>query len=185
MDALDRPTVLLAPTDLSEASLGAVIYAAGLARRLSGTLCLLQVIRPREVEEGIAQGRFVDTQLDEIRTGLLWWFATFVPEPVRQHLSVRAMAAVGHPEQEIPAVADSLQAEMIVMATHGRTGLRRAVLGSVAEAVLRHAPCAVLTLRAAGPAKGAFAAVGRRAPARSRGGDADLAEEALACMRES
>lgn len=184
VDTSDRPVVLLAPTDLSEASLGGVIYAAGLARRLGGVLFLLQVVRPREIEEGIAQGKFADTQLDEVRTGLLWWFTTFVPEPVREGLPVHAMAAVGHPEEEIPTVAESLKAEMIVMATHGRTGLRRAVLGSVAEAVLRHAPCAVVTLRATGPAKGLWAAVDHRASDRSRGEDTDLVE-VLPCARGS
>lgn len=61
-------------------------------------------------------------------------------------MPLRELVAVGHPEDEIPAVAESLDATMIAMATHARSGVRRAVLGSVAEAVLRRAPCPVIML---------------------------------------
>ncbi len=137
---------LLTPTDMSDASLAAVTYAADLARRTGGMLVLLHVVSPREIEEEVADGKYVDTQLDEIRSRLRWWYSTFVPASVRQGVSVEAIAGVGHPEHEILVKAQAIRPEMIVMATHGRTGLRRAVLGSVAEAVLRHAPCPVLTI---------------------------------------
>ncbi len=48
---------------------------------------------------------------------------------------------------EIPRLAEEEQADLIVMGTHGRTGLTRLLMGSVAEAVVRRAPCPVLTLR--------------------------------------
>ena len=53
----------------------------------------------------------------------------------------------GRPASEIITVAKGVGCELIVMGTHGRTGLRRVLLGSVAEDVLRHAPCPVLTVR--------------------------------------
>jgi nucleotide-binding universal stress UspA family protein len=146
-----RGPVVLAPTDLSQASVGAATFAADLARRLGGTLVLLKVLLPREVEEGLDQGKFVDQQMDEGRVYLRWWFTTFVPAETRRAVRLHEFIAVGHPEDEIPAVAESLQATMVVMATHARTGVRRAVLGSVAEAVVRHAPCPVMMLR--GPAE--------------------------------
>jgi nucleotide-binding universal stress UspA family protein len=138
---------VLAPTDLSQASVTCATFAADLARRLGGTLVLLRVLLPREVEEGLAQGKFVDQQMDEGRVYLRWWYTTFVPADVRQGVPLREFIAVGHPEDEIPAVAESLGAAMIAMATHARAGVRRAVLGSVAEAVVRHAPCPVIMLR--------------------------------------
>lgn len=144
--------VVLAPTDLSQASVAAVMFAADLARRLYGTLVLLRVLLPREVEEGLAQGKFVDQQMDEGRVYLRWWYTTFIPETARQGVRVREFVAVGHPEDEIPAVAESLEATMIAMATHARSGVRRAVVGSVAEAVLRRAPCPVVMLRASAQA---------------------------------
>jgi universal stress protein A len=54
---------------------------------------------------------------------------------------------VGDPPQGIIAVATNAKADLIVMATHGRTGLSHFVLGSVAERVVREAPCPVLTIR--------------------------------------
>lgn len=53
----------------------------------------------------------------------------------------------GKPPQAIVALAEKLGAHLIVMGTHGRTGVRRAVLGSVAEHVVRHAPCTVVTVK--------------------------------------
>lgn len=149
MDTPLTGPVVLVPTDLSQASVGAATYAADLARRLGGTLVLLRVLLPREVEEGLDQGKFVDQQMDEGRVYLRWWFTTFVPAEARRAVQLHEFVAVGHPEDEIPAVAESLKAAMVVMATHARAGFRRAVLGSVAEAVVRNAPCPVMMLRGA------------------------------------
>jgi nucleotide-binding universal stress UspA family protein len=147
MDTPIRGPVVLAPTDLSQASVTSAAFAADLARRLGGTLVLLRVLLPREIEEGLEQGKFVDQQMDEGRVYLRWWYTTFVPAETRRAVPLREFVAVGHPEDEIPAVAESLGAAMIAMATHARSGVRRAVLGSVAEAVLRHAACPVVMLR--------------------------------------
>jgi nucleotide-binding universal stress UspA family protein len=61
--------------------------------------------------------------------------------PLRRHV------AVGRPSHAIVEVASRLRADLIVMGTHGRTGLRRAVIGSVAEYVVRHAPCSVMCVK--------------------------------------
>jgi nucleotide-binding universal stress UspA family protein len=58
--------------------------------------------------------------------------------------------AVGEPAEQILRVAREEKADLIVMGTHGRRGWRHAVLGSVAEAVMRQAMCPVLTVRTAG-----------------------------------
>jgi len=59
----------------------------------------------------------------------------------------KATVCKGHPSTEICRYAASQECDLIVMATHGRTGLKHMLLGSTAEQVVRHAPCAVLTLR--------------------------------------
>lgn len=150
MATLALKPVVLVPTDMSDPSLPAVTYAADLTRRVGGTMILFHVISPKEVEEAVADGVYVDKLIDNLRAELLWWFATFVPLEIREKISVQTMAAIGHPEQEILAAAESIRAGMIVMATHGRTGLQRALLGSVAEAVVRQARCPVLTIRTLG-----------------------------------
>ncbi len=146
MNPTTQRKVLLVPTDMSAASQAAVAYAANLARTMGGTLVLLHVLSPAVVKE-TAHERYVDKQLEDVRIMLRRWFVNFIPEDARQGVQLQMIAAVGHPVSEILAVAEALRAEMIVMATHGRRGLRRAVYGSVAEAVLRNAPCPVLAVR--------------------------------------
>lgn len=107
--------------------------------------------------------------MDEGCVYLRWWFTTFVPAETRRAVPVRELVTVGHPEDEIPAMAESLQATMVIMATHARTGFRRAILGSIAEAAVRRAPRPVVMLRGgaetwttarpdAAPARGPLAA---------------------------
>lgn len=60
---------------------------------------------------------------------------------------VAVYASEGHPSEQIVALAEELDADLIVMGTHSRTGLSRIMLGSVAEAVVRRAPCGVLVIR--------------------------------------
>jgi len=67
----------------------------------------------------------------------------------KRRIRARTLVAQGPPFVQIPRAAKRLRCDLIVLATHGRTGLRHALLGSVAENVVRHAPCPVLTVRAA------------------------------------
>jgi universal stress protein A len=146
VEPIPRGAVLV-PTDMSKSALPAAVYAIGLARRMGAPVVLLHVVPPRQIKNGVTEGRYADIQLAEIRGSVLWWFRTYVPPEVRGDINVAAMTLVGHPEREILTAARAIEPQLIVMASHGRTGLTRAVLGSVAEAVLRHAPCPVLTIR--------------------------------------
>ena len=71
---------------------------------------------------------------------------------LRRHLSaetiVMELVPVGSPATEIVRAANDWSADMIVLGSHGRKGVQRALLGSVAEAVMRHAGCPVLVIRA-------------------------------------
>jgi nucleotide-binding universal stress UspA family protein len=62
-------------------------------------------------------------------------------------VSVDTVLLSGHPADEIVGLARARGCDLLVLATHGRTGFRRAVLGSVAEHVVRNAPCPVLVFR--------------------------------------
>ena len=53
----------------------------------------------------------------------------------------------GHPATDIPRLAEELKADLVVVATSGRTGISRVMLGSVAEAIVRASPCSVLVVR--------------------------------------
>ena len=65
----------------------------------------------------------------------------------REGVEVSFEAVIGHPAAEITTVAEKLGADVIVMGTHGRTGLVRALLGSVAAKVVRHSKVPVVTIR--------------------------------------
>ena len=67
--------------------------------------------------------------------------------PSDHQLSFEHRLVMGDPATEIVRIAEEEQAELIVLGTHGRTGLSRILMGSVAEAVVRHAPCPVLIYR--------------------------------------
>lgn len=68
---------------------------------------------------------------------------TEFPEPIRVTVNVRKGTAF----DQIAAAARDVSADVIIIATHGRTGLRHMLLGSTTERVVRHAPCPVLVLR--------------------------------------
>jgi nucleotide-binding universal stress UspA family protein len=139
--------IILAPTDMSAASIEAVAYAVGLARRLQGRLVLLHVLSQQHVDDRVEAGEFVDVQIETEHARLHHWYVTSVPKAAREGVPTEFRVAIGNAADEILGFADTVPPELIVMATHGRTGLQRALLGSVAEAIVRQAPCPVLTLR--------------------------------------
>ena len=145
---------ILVPVDFSPYSQGALAAGAALARRLGAGLVAVHVIPDEEIR-AIARSRLSRRGLDEILEEL----GQAVEEHARNAagvgrgdgFEVRALAVSGLPAEGILRAAWCLEADLIVMATHGRTGLAHAVMGSVAEAVVRRAPCPVLTIRPTAP----------------------------------
>ncbi len=142
-------TKILCPSDFSEPSLAAMDTAAELARHFKASLVVLHVVSPvPPVPSGQVVGPFdVDAYESE-----LW-------EDSRQALKdlaqgrlggIRAKLRIesGDPATRIVDIAADEKAGLIVIATHGQTGWRRLVFGSVAEKVVRLAACPVLTVRA-------------------------------------
>ena len=89
----------------------------------------------------------VDLKRTETEPALREFVDATLPEGVRQALHVRMEVRVGDTSEAILQTARRLKAGLIVMGTHGRSGFAHMVLGSVAERVVRTAPCAVLTVR--------------------------------------
>lgn len=124
---------ILFPTDFSDASRLAGATAADLARQFGARLHVLHVVPP--VTDPTAAPGTVRAIADELGRGL----------------SVVTAVASGLVARQIAAYARKNAIDLIVIGIHGRTGVTRALLGSVAEAVVRHAPCRVLTVPAALP----------------------------------
>jgi nucleotide-binding universal stress UspA family protein len=140
---------ILHPTDFSETSAFAFELACSLARDYGAKLLVLHVAEfPMTVQEReiSALSHASDPTLRE-RLRQLWPQA---PGVFTEHRMVE-----GDPAREILRAAEETHCEVVVLGTHGRGGLGRLLMGSVAEQVLRKAPCPVVTARtlsAGGPA---------------------------------
>ena len=138
---------ILVPTDFSEPSDAALQYATGLAQTFGAQLYLLHVPgrTGENLETNFPIGRFETVARERLDTFLS-------PEAVMR-LRPEYALRIGTPAEEIVRYADARNIDLIVMGTHGRTGVAHVVMGSVAEQVIRTAPCPVLLVR---HPKGAF-----------------------------
>lgn len=140
---------VLVTTDFSKASELAIDAAAILAKQNGAKITLVHVWEPRGVlfggEPGLQPGESIPVELEktihERLDGLAKEHLKGI-DKVKTALVISPSAAKG-----IIDYAEKEGVDMIVIATHGRTGLRRMVIGSVAERVVRHAACPVLSLR--------------------------------------
>lgn len=142
-------TRLLAPTDFSEASAVALRYAVGLAEAFRAQLHLLHVVE-RRVEEQWAAELAAVAALDveaEARAKSDAELATLLTRDERARFDARLVSRVGTPFVEIVRYARHEAIDLIVMGTHGRGAIAHLLIGSVAENVVRKAPCPVLTVR--------------------------------------
>lgn len=145
--AIERTTRVLCPVDFSEGSPHAMRIAAGLAGP-RGEVTLLHVV---EIDSSYTGG-FTDggTTVDKLAIHLLENAA----EELRSKFDVSVMTRIeiGHPAHHIlGALEDKAAFDLVVVGSHGRTGIRRLFLGSVAEKVVRHADCPVYVARVRAP----------------------------------
>ncbi len=148
------PKKILVPTDLSDHAEAALDYACELAKKLGATIDLLNVIGVPALgvpELGVAlTSTMIDTLIEDNQIAI-----DKVADARRAHGFAIASATLktGDPRDMICQAAEELGADLIIMGTHGRRGVSRMLLGSVAETVVRSAPCAVLTVRSQPQAK--------------------------------
>lgn len=138
---------ILVPTDFSTFGHTALEMATNLAKERGASLLIAHVEEPPVAYGG---GEFyfgaVEPDIDELRR-MLSEVKPLDPAVPCEHRLVR-----GDPASAIVKLAEAENVDMIVMPTHGRTGLARLVLGSVAEEVVRRAKCPVLTVKNAAKA---------------------------------
>lgn len=138
---------ILVPVDFSKNARKALHFAIPLAAQSGARILLLHVIMPivYPAEMGVVVPDEKRT-LIAARKHLAEISRKFVPETLRGKVEVR----IGQPAYEISEMARQLKVDLIVLTTHGYTGLTRILLGGTAERIVRHAPCPVLTVRATG-----------------------------------
>jgi nucleotide-binding universal stress UspA family protein len=140
---------ILAPTDFSESSKQAVASACELAQTFGAKLLLLHVVElPSYPIEGLPPSHLGGTLLEDLEKQATSELAQVLAKEAE--VKVVRRVVMGIPYRKIVEVAEAEKVDLIVMATHGRTGLSHLVMGSVAERVVRTAPCPVLTIRPTG-----------------------------------
>lgn len=138
---------ILVPTDFSECSDAALRYGVELARKFGASLYLLHVIQDPATQPWAAEGYIVPLldAVDQWQKDAQKRLETSIPEADRAKAIFSCVIA--SPFAEILRYAAANEIDLIVMGTHGRGGVSHALLGSIAERVVRRAPCPVLTVR--------------------------------------
>jgi nucleotide-binding universal stress UspA family protein len=135
--------IILVPVDFSDAAQPALNYAESLARQTGASLHLIHVLEFPLLRPDYPQ---MPLDLSELRARINRDLGAIQAGQLR---GIRSTAEIreGLPFQAIVDAATDVGADLIVMATHGRTGLQHILLGSTAERVVRHADCPVLVIR--------------------------------------
>jgi nucleotide-binding universal stress UspA family protein len=141
---------ILLPTDLSEFSLAALEYGSSFAVLYGASLTLLHVtdvtppvlpLHGAEPHDDVYRARAEEDAAQQLRL--------FVERNVPPEIRLTPIVRVGEPADEIRRFAEAGRMDLVVMATHGRTGLEHIVMGSVAERVVRLCTVPVLTVKPA------------------------------------
>jgi nucleotide-binding universal stress UspA family protein len=175
ISTVDTISRILVPIDFLPHSAEAVRRALDIARHYSAEVVLLHVYQPAEYPLSPGDVVYDERQLELVTAKVRARLDAVRREvdPIgRRRVSTRVLPGI--PEQVIVEAAEREAIDLIVMGTRGRTGVDRLIAGSIAEQVMRRAPCAVLTVKTAREApahlvaRGALAAgdsAARRAPA--------------------
>lgn len=137
---------ILHATDFSKASRPAFRYALGLAKETGAPLLIVHVFVPPILGEGEIFPRIYEDLVAQMRYEATKKLTTLLREAKKSRVTAIAYLRRGVPHIEIARAARGRRADLIVIGTHGRTGLARLLLGSVASRVIGTARCPVLTV---------------------------------------
>lgn len=137
---------ILVPVDFSSCSKKALDYALPFAKQFGASIVLLHVVQINlpASEFGMIDVAFTEK---ELRVSGERQLADLAKSQIPPEVLSKSLVRVGRPVTEIADVARKEGADLIILSTHGHTGLKHVLLGSVAENVVRYAPCPVLIVR--------------------------------------
>jgi universal stress protein A len=135
---------ILAATDFSECSRKAFHYAVCLGKQYKAELILLHIFEPAPPQVDILEGAMMDTSLHEDLARQLEDWRCQASAEVKTSPILRDGTL---PYKQIVAIAQELEADLIIVGNRGRNAIGRALMGSTAEKVVRFAPCPVLVIR--------------------------------------
>lgn len=138
---------ILVPTDFSAESEKALPYAVAFARQLGAKLTLLHVVEPIATPD-FAKSFPLAMENDKLMAVCNRHLQRIAKDiEIEPKLVEKTLVRFGRAFDEIARAAGTLKVDLIIIATHGYTGLKHALLGSTTERVVRHAPCPVLVVR--------------------------------------
>lgn len=144
---MKAPKTILVPTDLSAYSLSALQYAVEIAKLFQAEITVLHVCESKKPATkkrgGIQKKDSQNKEVKNIREELSRLLANYSVGEQNLQIFIKH----GSPVREIIHTSRDLPADLIVMSTHGRTGLSHVMMGSVAEKVVRYSTCPVLTIK--------------------------------------
>jgi len=139
---------VLVPIDFSDYSKSALKYAVNFVKHFEAQLILVYVVEPVIYPPDFSMGQIaipsVDVEMDKRAVEELNKLAN---QEIPGEIKVKSIVKTGKPFIEIIETAGEEDADLIIIATHGHTGMEHILFGSTAEKVVRKAPCPVLTLR--------------------------------------
>jgi nucleotide-binding universal stress UspA family protein len=142
---------ILFPTDFSQGARAAMDYALSLARDYKAKLILLYVIQDISIAEWYIPSSLSAADLvSDMQKGAEKEMEKWAAEARGAVADVEALVVRGVPFVEIVRTAKDRKADLLVIGTHGRTGIDHMLFGSTAEKVVRKSPCPVLTVRMSG-----------------------------------
>lgn len=131
---------ILVPVDFSDCSKKALMYAVPFAKQFDATITVVHIapycVQPSEVV--VAEAQLLEANLGALNN---------LVREISGSAQVEARIRVGNPASEIVELAAESQTDLIIISTHGKSGLLHVLMGSTAEKVVRHAPCPVLVVR--------------------------------------
>ncbi|MEX0601804.1 MAG: universal stress protein [Bacteroidota bacterium] len=144
---MKTPSTILVPIDMSAFSVTALVYAQEIAPLFEADVIVVHVVEKDEPAAQAAGGPKGAATQDEIDARVKSALFHLLLDHNVVHQTLKCEVRHGAPVREIVKAAKDVHADLIVMSTHGRSGLSHVLLGSVAEKVVRFAPCPVLTVK--------------------------------------
>ena len=137
---------IIVPIDFSEFSYKSLDYAVAFAALSGATITLIHTVPLNYVDTDLIALDYseIEKEAEESAKNKL---KKLIQERIGPKVKANSRVQVGRPVEEIIRAANEIGANLIIMSTHGYTGLKHAFLGSTTENVVRYAPCPVLTLR--------------------------------------
>ena len=139
---------ILVPIDFSVHSKNALRYAVPMAEQYGATLFLIYVVEPTIYPADLGFGQVVMPGVEEeLRNKSAEELKSLIEREIGDKAKAEAVIRMGKPHQEILAEAEEKKIDLIVLATHGHTGVEQMLFGSTAMRVVRLAKCPVMTIR--------------------------------------